>query len=222
MPCTSRWPFRTLRLFFYKTKINREKQKSWQSTDSLWTISLPASCLHLLDQKNHCNIIVVLKWNGLRSKKEKKKCFFVSASLKFPKFMVARGHMLKMSFITGLCLPACLPACLPEFSILVGKKSCSSSWRFRAVFERTQAAKKCCREETACFFQDDTYFPSDPKRKTCLLQLVPINDSRYARRTLSQFWSFKIRRTTFLNYLKFANLLITRLSNCERVRQVEI
>ena len=41
-----------------------------------------------------------------------------------------------------------------------------------------------------------------------------------SRRTLSQFWSFKIRHTTFLNYIKFVNLLIKRLNNCERVRRV--
>ena len=32
-----------------------------------------------------------------------------------------------------------------------------------------------------------------------------------SRRTLSQIWGFKIRRTTFLNYVKFADLLILRL-----------
>ena len=31
------------------------------------------------------------------------------------------------------------------------------------------------------------------------------------RRTLSQFWSFKIRRPTFLSYIRSADLLITRL-----------
>ena len=41
-----------------------------------------------------------------------------------------------------------------------------------------------------------------------------------SRRTLSQFWSFKIRRTTFLNYIKFADLLILRLWNCEKFRRV--
>ena len=40
------------------------------------------------------------------------------------------------------------------------------------------------------------------------------------RRTPSQFWSFKICRRTFLKYTKFADLLILRLSNCERVRRV--
>ena len=39
------------------------------------------------------------------------------------------------------------------------------------------------------------------------------------RRTLSQFWSFKIRRTTFPNLIKFADLLIRRLQNSERVRR---
>ena len=39
------------------------------------------------------------------------------------------------------------------------------------------------------------------------------------RLTLAQFWSFKIRRTT-LSYIKFADLLIFRLYNCERVRHV--
>ena len=31
------------------------------------------------------------------------------------------------------------------------------------------------------------------------------------RRTLSQFWSSKIRLTTYLNYVKFADLLTLRL-----------
>ena len=31
------------------------------------------------------------------------------------------------------------------------------------------------------------------------------------RRTLSQFWSLKIRRTTLLNYIVFADLLMLRL-----------
>ena len=33
----------------------------------------------------------------------------------------------------------------------------------------------------------------------------------FTRRTLTQFWSFKIRRTKLLNYVKFADLLILRL-----------
>ena len=41
-----------------------------------------------------------------------------------------------------------------------------------------------------------------------------------ARRNFSQFWSFKIRRTTFLNYIRLANLLIVRLWNFEKVLRV--
>ena len=41
-----------------------------------------------------------------------------------------------------------------------------------------------------------------------------------SRRTLSQFRSFKIRRTTFSNYIKSADFLILRLCNCKRVRRV--
>ena len=41
-----------------------------------------------------------------------------------------------------------------------------------------------------------------------------------ARRTLSQFLSFRIRGTKFLNYIIFANLLILRLSYCENARRV--
>ena len=33
----------------------------------------------------------------------------------------------------------------------------------------------------------------------------------YTRRTMSPFWSFKIRRTTFLNCIKFADSRILRL-----------
>ena len=35
------------------------------------------------------------------------------------------------------------------------------------------------------------------------------------RPNISQFWSLKIRRTTFQNYIKFANLLISKLKICE-------
>ena len=37
------------------------------------------------------------------------------------------------------------------------------------------------------------------------------SESFIARRTLSPFWSFKIRHTTFQNYIKLADLLILRL-----------
>ena len=40
--------------------------------------------------------------------------------------------------------------------------------------------------------------------------------------TLSQFRSFIIRRPTFLNDIKFADFLIFRLRNCERVGRVLI
>ena len=40
-----------------------------------------------------------------------------------------------------------------------------------------------------------------------------------SRRTFSQFCSFKIRRTTLLDYIKFADLLILMLLNGERVRR---
>ena len=42
---------------------------------------------------------------------------------------------------------------------------------------------------------------------------------RTARPNTSQFRSLKSRRTTFLNYIKFANLLILRLQNCEMFGQ---
>ena len=41
-----------------------------------------------------------------------------------------------------------------------------------------------------------------------------------SRRTLAQFWSIIARRKTFLNYIKFADHLIVRLWNCERVRRL--
>ena len=45
------------------------------------------------------------------------------------------------------------------------------------------------------------------------MQRSPENifQGQLARPTLSQFWSFKIRHTTFLNCIQFADLLITRL-----------
>ena len=42
-----------------------------------------------------------------------------------------------------------------------------------------------------------------------------------ARPTLSQLWNFKIRRTTLLNYIKFADFLISRLQNCVRAGLVD-
>ena len=38
--------------------------------------------------------------------------------------------------------------------------------------------------------------------------------------TLSQLWSFKSRPTTFLNCLKFADLIILRLQSFERIGRV--
>ena len=51
---------------------------------------------------------------------------------------------------------------------------------------------------------------------TIILYAVRINqDKSHAikntRRALSQFLSFEVRRTTFLNYIKFTGLLIVRL-----------
>ena len=37
------------------------------------------------------------------------------------------------------------------------------------------------------------------------------------RQTLSQFWCLQVSRTTVLNYIKLANILILRLYNCEKV-----
>ena len=49
---------------------------------------------------------------------------------------------------------------------------------------------------------------------------VSNRDQQYIpRRALSQFFSFKVRRTTFRNYIKFVGLLIVRLQKCERVRR---
>ena len=41
-----------------------------------------------------------------------------------------------------------------------------------------------------------------------------------SQRALSQFWSSKIRHRALLNKIKFADLLILRLDNCESVRRV--
>ena len=58
------------------------------------------------------------------------------------------------------------------------------------------------------------------RMKLTLLQLYILRTILVsARRTLSQFWNFKIRGTTFLDYMKFADLLILRLCNCERARR---
>ena len=42
------------------------------------------------------------------------------------------------------------------------------------------------------------------------------------RPTLSQFWSFKIQRTSFLNYINIDHLLIVRLWNCHRTGRLKI
>ena len=47
----------------------------------------------------------------------------------------------------------------------------------------------------------------------------PLLSLRPTRRVLSQFWSFKIRRSTFLNYIKFADPRILR-KKCERACRV--
>ena len=44
-------------------------------------------------------------------------------------------------------------------------------------------------------------------------------DAGPTRPSISQFWSLKIRWLTFLNYVKFANLPISRLKNCEMFGQ---
>ena len=44
---------------------------------------------------------------------------------------------------------------------------------------------------------------------------------RDSRRTLSQFWSFKICRTMFQNYRKSSDVLFLRLLNCEISGRVE-
>ena len=43
-----------------------------------------------------------------------------------------------------------------------------------------------------------------------------------SRPALSQFWSLMIRRSTFLSYVKFADVLILKLCNCERASRVTI
>ena len=43
---------------------------------------------------------------------------------------------------------------------------------------------------------------------------------RSSRPTLSKNWSFEIRRTRFLNYIKVADLLIARLWNCKKAGRV--
>ena len=45
---------------------------------------------------------------------------------------------------------------------------------------------------------------------------LPNINAYQARPTLSQLRSFKIHRTTFLNFIKFVDLLILKLWNCER------
>ena len=55
----------------------------------------------------------------------------------------------------------------------------------------------------------------------CLLfiQLLLLHDM-HSGPTFSQFLSFKIRRSTFLNYINFVERRIMRLYNCQRLRRV--
>ena len=49
--------------------------------------------------------------------------------------------------------------------------------------------------------------------------LLICSSLQLTRPSISQFWSLKIYRLTFLNYVKFANLPILRLQNCEMFGQ---
>ena len=55
-------------------------------------------------------------------------------------------------------------------------------------------------------------------------QFLPLRARRImslgARPTLPQLWSFKIRRTTFLNSIKLDEMLILKLWNCENAGRV--
>ena len=53
--------------------------------------------------------------------------------------------------------------------------------------------------------------------------VVVLTERRYDHPTslFTQYWSFKIRRTTFLNCIKFVNPGILRLYNCERARRTQ-
>ena len=48
-----------------------------------------------------------------------------------------------------------------------------------------------------------------------MVQYIPTT-----RRALSQFWSFKISRTTLLNYIKFVDPRNLRPGKCEKARRV--
>ena len=69
--------------------------------------------------------------------------------------------------------------------------------------ENSAAPKKCTRH----FRNAENAFGLTPQRSSAITATRP---------TLSQYWSFKIRRTTFLKYMKFADLLIVRHLNCEK------
>ena len=60
----------------------------------------------------------------------------------------------------------------------------------------------------------ESLFPSFTKRADRYLVIHIYSPS--TRLTLSQLWSFKIRRITFINHRKFVDLLLFRLENYER------
>ena len=47
-----------------------------------------------------------------------------------------------------------------------------------------------------------------------------IGITKDTRPSLSQIWSFKISRTTFLVYIQISDFMILRLQNCERAGRV--
>ena len=86
-----------------------------------------------------------------------------------------------------------------------------------------QAEARRTEEQTDGISYSARYVYTRKVRPQCFLLFPPFKNVvswKTTRRTLSQFWCFKIRRTTFLKYIKFLDLLMLRLENCERVRRV--
>ena len=76
------------------------------------------------------------------------------------------------------------------------------------------------------FLSGETDLPEIVERKRKMARIKSSWRTRQrewaTRPTVSQLWSFQIRRITFFYYIKFANLLILKLWNSEEVGRVKL
>ena len=132
-------------------------------------------------------------------------CFFLLSPSLFPRRVCRRENR------------AC---CFGTWHTLLGKALVFFSWLLLSdrltTLEHTFALKTRAGEKP-CLRGRVSSATAAPSFKRPQTNILHINAQTFTRRTLSQYWNFKISRTTFLNYMKPADLLILRLWNCESV-----